>query len=152
MKSDDLQIFDCEQGSDAWHEARRGVPTASRFADVLAGGKQLMRGKYLRTLAGEIITGECAESYSNAHMERGHEMESDAVILYAFEHDVQPMTCGFMRRGRAGASPDRLLGDDGLIEVKSKLPHLQIEVLEANKLPPEHVAQVQGELWISGRD
>ena len=56
-----------------------------------------------------------------------------------------------MRRGNAGASPDSLIGADGLVEIKTKLPHLQIEVLLANRLPPEHVAQCQGQLWISGR-
>lgn len=149
---DGLQIFDCEQGSEDWFECRRGIVTASRFADVLAKGQGITRRKYLYTLAGEVLTGECAESYSNAHMERGHEMEADAVNLYAFERDIEPVTIGFMRRGRAGCSPDRLLGEVGMMEVKSKLPHLQLEVLERNDVPPEHKAQVQGELWVSGRE
>jgi hypothetical protein len=149
---DGLQIFDCEQGSAEWHECRRGVPTASCFADVLAKGKGITRKKYLYTLAGEILTGECPEHYTNAHMERGREMEADAIGLYAFERDAEPVTVGFMRRGRAGCSPDRLLGDNGMIEAKSKLPHLQLEVLERDDLPPEHKPQVQGQLWISGRD
>ena len=148
----DLIIYDCEQNSPEWLEARRGIPTASRFADILAKGQGITRRKYLYTLAGEVLTGECAEGYSNPHMERGHEMEADAVNLYAFEHDVEPVTVGFMRRGRAGCSPDRLVGDVGMVEAKSKLPHLQLEVLERGDLPPEHKAQVQGQLWVSGRE
>lgn len=150
--TDALEIFDCEQGSETWHACRRGIPTASRFADVLAKGQGITRRKYLLTLAGEAITGECAESFSNAHMERGHVMEADARNLYAFDHDVEPELVGFMRRGRAGCSPDSLVGDNGMLEIKSKLPHLQLDVLEKGKLPSEHVAQVQGQLWIAGRD
>lgn len=148
----DVQIFDCAQNSPEWLEARRGIPTASRFADVMAKGQGITRRKYLYTLAGEILTGEVQPAFITESMERGHSMEADAVSLYAFERDVEPVTCGFMRRGRAGCSPDRLLGTNGLVEVKSKLPHLQLEVLERNTLPPEHKAQVQGQLWVSGRD
>lgn len=148
----DLEVFNCDQGTREWFEARRGIPTASRFSDVLAKGAGITRRKYLLTLAGEAITGECAESFTNAHMERGHLMEADARNLYAFTHDVDPELVGFMRRGRAGASPDSLVGDNGMVEIKSKLPHLQIDVLEKNKLPSEHVAQVQGQLYVSGRD
>lgn len=148
----DVEVFDCEQGSPEWFEARRGIPTASNFAALLAKGEGKTRRTYLLKLAGEAITGECAESYSNAHMERGHVMESDARNLYAFDHDVEPELVGFMRRGRAGASPDSLVGDRGMLEIKSKLPHLQLDVLEKGKLPGEHVAQVQGQMWIAGRD
>lgn len=148
----DLVLFDCEQNSPEWYQARLGIPTASRFADILAKGEGKTRRKYLYTLAGEILTGEPAENYSNAHMERGHEMEDEARSLYAFERDVEPERIGFMRRGRAGCSPDCIIGTAGMGEVKSKLPHLQIEVLERNALPPEHKAQVQGQLWVSGRE
>ena len=148
---DALEIFNCEQGTPEWFEARRGIPTASRFSDILAKGQGITRRKYLLTLAGEAITGEVAESYSNAHMERGHAMEADARNLYAFAQDVEPELVGFMRRGRAGASPDSLVGTDGLLEIKSKLPHLLLDVLDKGKLPSEHVAQVQGQLWVSGR-
>jgi hypothetical protein len=147
----DLIILTCEQNSPEWYAARCGIPTASRFADVLAKGQGITRRKYLYTLAGELLTGECTEGFTNAHIERGHAMEDDARQLYAFLHDAEPRLVGFMRRGRAGASPDSLLGDDGLLEIKSKLPHLQIECLERGTLPPEHVAQVQGQLWVSGR-
>lgn len=149
---DGLQIFDCIQGEPEWFECRRGVATASRFSDVLAKGQGITRRKYLYTLAGEVLTGECAESYSNPHMERGHEMEADAINLYAFDRELDPVVVGFMRRGRAGCSPDRIIGTDGIVEAKSKLPHLQLEVLERDDLPPEHKAQVQGQLWVSGRD
>jgi hypothetical protein len=147
----ELLILDCEQNSPEWDEARRGIPTASRFADVLAKGQGITRRKYLLTLAGELLTGERAESYTNAHMERGHAMEDDARQLYAFMHEADPVLIGFMRRDRVGASPDSLIGKDGLLEIKTKLPHLQLDCLEKGKLPSDHVAQVQGQLWVSGR-
>lgn len=147
----DVQVFDCDQGSPEWFAARLGIPTASKFSDVLAGGKGITRKKYLLTLAGEAITGEVAESYSNTHMERGKIMEEEACDLYAFIYDEDIQTVGFLRRGRAGASPDRLIGSGGMLECKTRLPHLQIDALEGNRLPPEHVAQVQGQLWVSGR-
>lgn len=149
--SDELEIFDFEQGSPEWFEARRGIPTASNFSAVLAKGEGKTRRSYLLKLAGEAITGELAESYTNAHMERGQVMESEARALYAFAQDVETTPVGFMRRGRAGASPDSLIGNDGILEIKTKLPHLQLDVLDREKLPSEHVAQVQGQLWISGR-
>lgn len=157
MSAPELQIFNCEQGSDSWFESRRGIPTASEFSTVLAkgrgGGDSVTRRKYLLTLAGQILTGEVVQAWSgNENTERGHAMEDEARRLYAFHRDTDPQLVGFMRRGRAGASPDGVVGDDGLVEIKSKLPWLQLEVLEQNRLPPEHVAQVHGQLWVSGRN
>lgn len=148
----EVVIYDCEQGSSEWLMARLGVPTASRFSDVLAKGQGITRRKYLLTLAGEAITGELAETFSNKHMERGQAMEDEARQAYSFARDLDPVSVGFMRRDRIGASPDSLIGDDGLLEIKTKLPSLQLEVLEKQKLPTEHVAQVQGQLLVSGRD
>jgi hypothetical protein len=151
----DLQIINCEQGSPEWFAARAGIPTASEFATVMAKGKggadSKTRRTYMLKLIGERLTGQPMESFSNVHMERGKAMEDEARDLYAMVSGNDPQPVGFMRRGEAGASPDSLIDTDGLLEVKTKLPHLQIEVLLAKRLPPEHVAQVQGQLWISGR-
>lgn len=152
----DLQIFDCDQGSEEWINCRLGIPTASQFATVMAkckgGGESLTRKTYLYKLAGEIITGKQMDSYSNGHMERGKEMEEEARNAYAFMHDVEPVKVGFMRRGEMGASPDSLVGGRGLLEIKTKLAHLQIEVILRGELPSEHRAQVQGQLLISERE
>ena len=150
-----LEIIDCAQNSESWYAARLGIPTASRFKDVIAKGQGLTRRKYLYTLAGERLTGEPAESYSNEAMERGHALEAEARERYAFQRDAEPQLVGFMRRKVGehwiGASPDALLGEDGLLEIKTKAPHLQLECLDGGRLPPDHVAQVQGQLWVSGR-
>jgi hypothetical protein len=146
-----------EQGSPEWYIARAAIPTASQFATVQASGKgggvSLTRRKYLLTLAGERLTGEPAESYSNFHMERGKLMEAEARELYEFQKDCVIDRVGFIRHDteKTGCSPDGLIGDDGVIEIKTALPHIQLERLIDNTLPSEHRAQVQGALWITGR-
>lgn len=152
-----IQIFNCVQGEPDWFEARRGLPTASEFATVMAkgkgGGVSLTRKKYLLTLAGEILTGECVEGYTNANMERGKAMEAEARDLYVFKTDATLERVGFVRNDwwKAGASPDSIIGTDGGIEVKTALPHIQLERLIDNELPAEHKAQCQGILGITGR-
>lgn len=151
-----IQIFDCDQNSSEWYEARRGIPTASMFATVMAkgrsGGESLTRKKYLYKLAGELLTGDVQEGYSNAHMERGHEMEPDARNMYALMTDAQPELVGFVRNGPKGASPDSLVGDTGMLEIKTKLPDLLIDVLIRDEFPAEHKAQCQGALWVAERE
>lgn len=152
----DLIVFDCEQGTDAWHEARCGVPTASRFADIQSKGRgnkpSKTRARYLYELLDEIVSREPTPEVSAAPLARGHIMEEEAADAYAFRRDVALTRVGFMLRGRAGCSPDRLVGDAGMIEIKSKLPYLHWETIASGSIPDEHVAQVQGQLWIAGRD
>ena len=155
--SDPLEIFDCEQGSDAWLECRLGIASASNFATIMAKGRDgkspsLTRKTYLYKLAGEIVTGKPAENYKNGDMLRGNEMEDEAAQLYAFTRDVELGKIGFMKRGQMGCSPDRLIGDNGGLEIKTAAAHILIEHMFRDDMPPEHVAQVQGTLMISERD
>jgi hypothetical protein len=147
-----VQIIDCEQGSPEWIRARLGIPTASEFHSVMAKGEGKTRKTYMLKLLGERLTGEPQDSYSNGNMERGKTMEAEAVDLYAFMKDRKPKAVGFIRNGDVGCSPDRLLGKRGMVQVKTKLPHLHLELLLADKFPPEHKAQVQGELWVAERE
>lgn len=151
-----IQIITCEQGTPDWFAARSGIPTASMFATVMAsgrsGGESKTRAKYMRQLAGEIITGKPMEGFSNAHMERGHVMEPEARDLYSFATDTTPEQVGFIRNGNKGCSPDSLIGANGMLEIKSKLPDLLIECLERDDFPPEHKAQCQGALWVAERE
>lgn len=144
-------FVNCEQNSPEWMLARMGIPTASSFGDLLAKGEGKTRRAYLLKLAGEVITGEPMESFSNAHTERGHAMEAEARDLYAFQTGAQLDRVGFVRRGRAGCSPDSLIGTDGGLEIKTKFPHLLIDVILKDEFPAEHKAQVQGTLWVTGR-
>lgn len=152
-----IEIFtDIEQGTEVWRQIRCGLPTASMFATVMAkgrgGGDSATRRTYLYKLAGEIITGEPAESYSNGYMERGHALEDAARQTYGFVTDTEPSLVGFIRNGRAGCSPDSLVGDNGMLEIKTKSPHIMIDVILKDNVPPEHKAQVQGQIWISERE
>lgn len=147
---------DCPQGSELWHAVRAGRPTASEFHTILAKGRSGAESKtrktYMYKLAAERLTGQVVQTWAgNAHTERGHEQEPDARNLYAFLKDVEPVQVGFVKRGPVGCSPDSLLDSDGLLEIKTRLPHLQIELLENGELPPEHKAQCQGQLWVTDR-
>lgn len=147
-----MEIFDFEQGSEDWHRCRLGIPTASEFKSILAKGEGKVRRTYMMKLLGERFTGEPADNYTNAHMERGHAIEDEARKLYAFVRDADLTPVGFIRNGNIGCSPDSLIGDAGMLEIKTKLPHLQLEALFADKLPPEHQAQVQGQLLVAERE
>jgi hypothetical protein len=152
-----IEILDCEQGSELWFQCRAGIPTASEFSTVMArgkdGGASVTRLKYMRQLAGEILTGEPApEGYSNGFMARGHELEDEARSLYAFMRDAEPQRVGFIRNGQKGASPDSLIGDRAGLEIKVAIPAVQIERLQRGTLPTEHVAQVQGCMLVSERE
>ena len=150
-----IQIFDCEQGSEDWFRLRLGVPTASNFSTIMAhgrgGGESKGRDTLMRKLAGEILTGEPAERYSNSSMERGKEMEAEARNLYAFTNEVELTRVGFVRNGIMGCSPDSLIGTDGALEVNTQAPHLLIETLTKGSFPPEHRAQCQGTLLVTER-
>jgi hypothetical protein len=151
-----MQIYSCEQGTEEWVKARLGIPTASEFHTVLAkgcnGGDSKTRKTYMMKLVGEILTGEQMDGYSNQHMERGKVMENEARDLYAFMTDTSPECVGFIRNGQKGCSPDSIVNADGMVEIKTKLPHLQVDCLLGDRVPPEHVAQCQGALWVAERE
>lgn len=152
-----LQIIDCEQRSPEWYAARLGLATASNFQTIMVpigpkGGVPLGRKTLLRTLAGEIITGEPAESYTNAAMDRGRIMEDEARDFYSFMNDVECQRVGFVRNGRAGCSPDSFVGTNRMLEIKTAQPNVLIEILEKDEFPNEHKAQCQGGLWVCQKD
>jgi hypothetical protein len=155
-----VRVIDCEQNSPEWYAARAGMPTASEFATVMRtkgkgdDGTSKERRTYLHKLAGEILTGLPSESYSNGFMERGKALEPEARNLYAFMHDAEPELVGFIVNDalRCGCSPDSLVGKAGALEIKSCLPHIQIDRLLRNTLPSEHRAQVQGVMWVAERE
>jgi len=147
-----FQLFDCAQNSPEWFAARCGLPTASNFSAILAKGEGKTRKSYLNKLAAEIITGEPGESFTTQAMERGREMEAEARDLYEFLTDETMYEVGFIKSGDKGASPDRLVGPNGGLEIKTQRGDLLVETLLANKFPSEHKAQVQGNLWVCERE
>lgn len=147
-----IQIIDCEQGSETWFDARKGIPTASNFSSILAKGEGKTRLAYMRKLAAEIITGERGEDFTTQAMERGKVMEAEARALYAFVSDETPQQVGFVRNGPVGWSPDSLLGDKGALEIKTQRADLLIETILKDEFPSEHRAQCQGGLWVGQRE
>jgi hypothetical protein len=155
-----VTIIDCDQGSPEWFRARMGIPTASMFGTVMAkgknGGASLTRQSYMHKLAGEILTGEPMESYSNGDMERGRAMEDEARNAYYFQTGADLRQVGFIKGSYAGCSPDALIMDGanstGGLEIKCASPHIQIARLLDGRMPPEHAAQVQGGMWITGAE
>lgn len=147
-----VEIVECEQGSPEWFAARLGIPTASEFSTVMAKGEGKTRKAYMLKLAGEILTGEPMQNYTNGDMERGKIMEDEARNLYSLVRDIEPQRVGFIRNGSKGCSPDSLIGARRGLEIKTALPHIQIDRLMKDELPPEHRAQVQGSMWVAERD
>lgn len=155
-----MEVFtDIDQGSVAWFDLHKGIPTGSEFHKVMAkkglrggvsGKDYVMRAKYLRILAAEIITGECREQEwtGNRHTERGKEREDEARSLYALHHDVEPQRVAFVRNGNCGCSPDSFVQDVGGLELKDVIAEKQIERLQDGTLPSEHRWQVIGSLLV----
>lgn len=150
-----MEIFDVEQGSPEWFALRRGLPTASMFKVLMVkNDTKAGRTTYLHKLAGERLSGENMENFSNAAMEDGKKKEPELLRHYAFVRDCEPMLVGFIREGKCGCSPDALIGDDGMLEIKRAAPHILIPIrlkamADPNYVPSEHIAQCQGGMMIS---
>lgn len=132
---------------------RCGKATASEFSSVLAKGQGKTRLAYLRRVVTERLTGKPSETYKNGHMERGQEQEPYARLAYEAATGELVEEVGFIQHVTlmAGCSPDGLVGTDGGAEIKSVIPTVQLETILQGEYPSEHKAQIQGSLWITGR-
>lgn len=146
-----------EQLSTEWFEARLGKVTASRVSDVLAtrkGQESTVRAKYKLQLATERMTNMKSPSYMNQAMQDGIDREPMAREIYEKLKDVTVDEVGFVQHQkieRAGASPDGLVGDDGIIEIKCPVETTHTTNLLEKKLPSKYKAQVQFQLATTGR-
>lgn len=151
-----MKIHPCAQGSTAWLKLRLGIPTASNFDRIITpGGKpSSSQDGYLRELLAEIIIGQPLEQASMPWMERGNMLEAQAVKYYEFENDVETIPVGFITTddGRYGASPDRLIGDRGLLEVKCPAPQTHVGYLLFNDASGKYKPQLQGQLLVAERE
>jgi putative phage-type endonuclease len=138
-----------EQGSPEWFAARIGKVTASRVSDVVARTKSgwgASRTNYMAELIAERLTGVPAERYSNGAMQWGTEKEPEACAAYQFERMVLVSPAGFVPHPTitmAGASPDRYVGDDGLLEAKCPNTATHIDTLLGQAVPAKYVTQMQ---------
>ena len=156
-----LEIFnDLEQGTDEWLAARRGIITASVVGQLITAktikpaANDTSRALAM-TLTAERITGHVEPVFPNADMERGTLSEPYARDIYA-EHYAPVTEVGFMVRDfgnyRIGYSPDGLVGEDGLIEIKSPRQKKHLATILADEVPLEYMAQCQAGLLVSGRE
>ena len=144
-----------EQGSEEWLDMRLGWITASRFKDVIAGGQGKTRKAYMYQLAAEAVSNERIETYSSEYMEWGTAVEPQARSMYEFDNLVDVEEVSFIKLNqinKIGISPDGLVGDKGGLEIKCPKTTTQIETFLSGKMPSIHKAQVQGSLWVTGRE
>jgi putative phage-type endonuclease len=150
-------IANVEQGSVEWLQARLGKATASRFNDIMAKGRngnELAGYKnYRAELVTERLTESMAEFYKNSAMEWGTDTEPLARLRYELRTGNEVEECGFYTHAsiEAGASPDGLIGDDGLLEIKCPNTATHIETLRKQVVPKQYYWQVMGQMWITGR-
>lgn len=148
---------DVHQGTDAWKQLRLGKVTASRVADVVAKTKTgwgASRANYAAQLITERLTGQPAESYTNAAMQWGTATEPQARTAYAFFADCEVAEVGFINHPRiemAGCSPDGLVGDDGLVEIKCPNTATHIEFLLGGGIDEKYLKQMQWQMACTGR-
>jgi len=146
-----------EQGSAEWHAARLGKATASRVADIIArtkSGWSTSRENYLAELVVERLTGVAYEGYSNAAMAWGTQMEPEARAQYAFVADVDVEEVAFVPHPRitmAGASPDGLIGAEGLVEIKCPQSATHIATLLGEPIAGKYVTQMMWQMACTGR-
>lgn len=146
-----------EQGSPEWFKARAGKVTASRIADVVAktkSGYSASRANYCAQLVVEVLTGEVAESFTNAAMQWGVDTEPKARNAYsARTGDLVDQTGFFVhpRIAQSGASPDGLIGDEGLVEVKCPNTATHIETLLDKSPANKYLLQMQWQMACTNR-
>jgi putative phage-type endonuclease len=151
------QIETMEQGGADWKAVRLGKVTASRVADVIAktkSGPSASRANYMAELICERLTGVAVDGFTNAAMAWGTEKEPDARRLYEFLKDVDVAQVGFVHHpsiADSGASPDGLVGDKGLIEIKCPNSATHIETLLSGVVPGKYVTQMQWQMACTGR-
>lgn len=152
-----MKIIDCIQGTPEWHSARAGRVTASRIADLTAKTKSgwgAGRANYLAELVAERLTGTVAEGFSSAAMKWGTDMEPEARTSYSFMRDQEVTPVGFVIHPTiemSGASPDGLVGDDGLVEIKCPNTATHIETLLSGTVPEKYIKQMQWQMACTGR-
>ncbi len=146
-----------EQGSLEWHAMRCGKVTASRIADMMAKTKTgwgASRANYLAQLVAERLTGVVADGYQSEAMKWGTETEASAAAAYAFHQNQDIREIDFVDHpeiAMSGASPDRLVGDDGLVEIKCPNTATHIGTLLEGKVPDKYVLQMLWQMECTGR-
>ena len=152
-----MKVIECVQGSPAWVAARLGRPTCSNLDKILTPATlkpSRSADGYANTLLAEWLLGHPLDDIGSGFMERGAALEANARAWFSFTHDLPVVEVGFCTTddGAVGGSPDGLVGDDALLELKT--PSAKVHVgylLDNDALVAEYRSQVQGYLWLTGR-
>ena len=147
-----------EQRTAEWHQIRCGKVTASPIANVTAlkrdGKPTKAREDYMAEIIAEQLTGDIAEHFVSRPMQWGIEMEPEARSAYELAHDLFTEEIGFVQHPRiemAGASPDGLVGEDGLVEIKCPNTSTHIKTLIRRAADPQYIPQMQWQMACTGR-
>ena len=149
-------ILNDEQGSPEWLASRLGRPSASMFSHLIttSGKPSSSAKKYIAEMVAERLTGRSKPFYTNEHMERGNFLEPEAREAYEFITDLEVVETGFILHDSEefGCSPDGLVANDGGLEIKCPSDGVHAGYLIDGKVPTKYYQQVQGCMWVTGRD
>ena len=145
-----MKIHNFEQRTDEWYAIRKGKMTASNAETIIANGKGLET--YIYNLMEEYYSSAEKENYINADMQRGIDLEPEAKIEFQFYTglDIKEVGCVELNEYIL-ASPDGLIGDDGLIEIKCPNDSIYFKLLLNNNIKPEYIAQMQMQMYVTDR-
>lgn len=143
------------QGTSEWLALRAGIPTASDFDRIItkSGKPSTQAEKYMHKLLAERMMGRPVVEHVSYWMGRGNQMEAEAVSYYEQMRDLDTERVGFVTDDARtiGASPDRFVGVDGLLEIKVPAEHTHVGYLLKHAVDAEYYPQVQGQLWVTER-
>lgn len=146
-----MVVHEVEQGTEAWHLLRLGVPTASNFGKVFTSTCKVSSSldDYALELAAEVISGQKSDVFVTDWMTRGIEMEAEAVMAYELIKDTETEVLGFVTNDEQtiGCSPDRMR-----LEVKCPAPKNHLKYFDSGKCPSNYYPQVQGCIWLCETD
>jgi len=149
-------VYRCQQGTAEWSALRSGIPTASAFDNILTpkGSRSTSATKYLHTLLAERMMGKPIVQFQSMWMERGQTLESEAVAHYESLHEVDTEKVGFVTNDARtiGASPDRFVGERGLLELKCPSEHVHVGYMLTKSVAAAYYPQAQGQIWVTERD
>ena len=145
-----MKIHNFEQRTEDWYNIRKGKMTASNAETIIANGKGLET--YIYNLMAEYYSSAEKENYINADMQRGIDLEPEAKIEFQFYTglDIKEVGCVELNEYIL-ASPDGLIGDDGLIEIKCPNDSIYFKLLLSNNIKPEYIAQMQMQMYVTER-
>lgn len=154
-----MKIHNVQQGTSAWLELRKGIPTASMFDQIVTpeGRPSKSADKYMNHLLAERVIGRPIEGFKSRYMELGNEYEARAVASYEFLNEVTTYKVGFVTTddGLIGCSPDRFIEEspEGMLEAKAPAPATHVAYLLASiGASREYKVQLQSELWVCERE